>query len=144
MSRKMVYISGSLMGRGNRAELKNFYESMAEICRAREMEAYLPHQHTDPVDHPWYTDKEVYQINSKAVENSQMVIAYVGIPSLGVGAEIEKANSLRIPVVLLHERGTHMSRHIRGMPNILEEVEFSDIQDCLEKLGETLLREGCE
>lgn len=135
---KRAYISGSLTGWDDRTALRKFYEGIADKCREYGIAPYLPHKHTDPMEHPDLTPQRVYQINSHAIESSQIVVAYVGVSSLGVGAEIELANRLNIPIILLYEHGTHVSRHIRGTPNIMAEVEFTDIQDCLEKLGEVL------
>ena len=62
------------------------------------------------------------------------MIAYAGLPSLGVGAEVELANQYKIPVVLLFERGRSVSRHVRGIPVVSAEIQFERREDALREL----------
>ena len=63
------------------------------------------------------------------VEKSQIVLAYVGVPSLGVGQELEIAREKNIPIVLLMEKNAVISRMARGNPMVTAEIRFSDFQD---------------
>ena len=86
-----AYISGALTGLSKDSNMKEFYEKVAEIVDLvlGIGTAYVPHKHTDPIKDPDITPEEVYRVDKGRVCESDIVIAYVGIPSLGVGAELE-------------------------------------------------------
>jgi len=94
-----VYVSGALTGIVDPETTKRFYESVAEVCQERGFPPYLPHQSSDPLKNPRLTPSEVYQKNRFHVLRSSLLIAYVGLPSLGVGAEIELASQHGIPIL---------------------------------------------
>ena len=129
-----VYISGALTSLDDASRLKAFYEEVAKLCASFGMEPYLPHKATDPVQHPDITAVDVYATDERRVSECDLVIAYVGIPSLGVGAEIEIAKAHQIPVVLLYETGKPISRLIRGNPAVIARIRFTSFEDAVEQL----------
>jgi nucleoside 2-deoxyribosyltransferase len=136
-----VYISGALTAissEDGREKLKNFYKRISETCENQEFQAYLPQVHTDPILYPKYTPSEVYEKNSFQIRKSQLLIAYVGEPSLGVGSELELANQNKIPIILLYEDGKRVSRHVRGIPSVLKEIRFTSVEDCVYELSQYL------
>jgi hypothetical protein len=133
-----VYVSGPLTGIDNLAELKTFYEKMAAVCAAENIEAYVPHLWTDPLKNPHMTPQEVYALDRQRVSESNLVLAYVGVPSIGVGQEIEIAREKNIPIVLLMEKDAKVSRMARGNPAVIIEIRFSDFQDGLAQLSQWL------
>ena len=135
---KRVYVSGVLTGVDNLNELKKFYEEIAEVCSAAGMEAYVPHLYSDPVKNPQMTPREVYVLDRQRVSESDLVIAYAGAPSLGVGQEIEIARENELPVVLLMEKNAVISRMARGNPAVIAEIRFTDFQDALLLLAKWL------
>ncbi len=72
------------------------------------------------------------------VAASDLLLAYVGLPSLGVGSEIEIAHEHGIPIVLLAEQSAQVSRMARGNPAVVAELRFDDCTDCLEQLASWL------
>ncbi|MHA1440067.1 MAG: XRE family transcriptional regulator [Promethearchaeota archaeon] len=131
-----IYISGALTPTNinNPEELKNFYEKIAKVCNEQGFIAYLPHLNTDPIKFPQYSPKDVYKINTSKILESTFIIAYVGIPSLGVGSEIEFANQHKIPIILLYEKNRRISRHIRGTPLVQWEIKFISHKDCINQI----------
>ncbi len=109
-----IYISGALT-RGSRRE---FYEAIGDMVKKAGYRPYIPHLHTDPEKHPDATPEEEYDVNMMAIDNSCMVIAYVGYPSLGVGAELEHANNKGIPIIIISQIGEMVSRLARGIPMV--------------------------
>lgn len=105
---RKAYISGSLTGVDNSTllKLKRFYEDIADLCREFDINPYVPHLKSDPITHPDLSPSEVYEMDRKEVLGSDIVIAYVGIPSFGVGIEIEIARENNIPVILIYMRKT--------------------------------------
>jgi hypothetical protein len=140
LGRKSVYIAGALtdMSSDKRELLRRFYESLADICREFGLEPYLPHQHADPETIKDLTPHRVDQLDRLAVTQAYLVVAYVGITSVGVGIEIEIAHHANKPVVILAEKSRldsrHVSRLVRGNPAVMAEIAFDDFEDAKFKL----------
>ena len=132
--KKMVYISGALTGLTAESSMKEFYERIAEttdkVCGIGT--AYVPHMNTDPIKHPDVTPEEVYQLDRQKVYASNLVIAYMGEPSFGVGAELQMANEKGIPILLLYEKGKGVSRLPRGMESVKGICEYSTEDEALQ------------
>lgn len=125
-----VYISGALTVPDDlRSKLKVFYEEIGEVCIACGCDPYLPHQHTDPVEHADVAPPVVYEIDEGRVASSDLVIAYAGQQSSGVGMEIEIARRCRVPVLLVYEESKladgMVSRIVLGNPAVCGRVTFS-------------------
>jgi hypothetical protein len=134
-----VYISGALTEVSNPDLLKKFYEDIGAICREFGMNPYIPHQHTDPDSHPNIIPRQVFERDYEQVLNSDLIIAYVGMPSLGVGSEIMiSAGEGNIPIILLREKGKKISRMARGNPAVIDEIAFTDYSDALSQLRRRL------
>jgi 2'-deoxynucleoside 5'-phosphate N-hydrolase len=129
-----VYVSGALTGVRDVDDQKRFYEAIADLCRRHRLTPYLPHEWTDPLATPHLSPKQVYERNRTEILRSQLMIAYAGLPSLGVGAEVELANQCKIPVILLFERGRSVSRHVRGIPLVSAEIQFERREEALGEL----------
>ncbi len=133
-----AYISGALTGIDHLPGLKKFYEDLAEVCGSHSITAYVPHLQTDPKNSPQISPQDIYAIDRKQVCESNLVIAYVGFPSLGVGQEIEIARENDIPVLLLMECDAVVSRMARGNTAVVAEIRFTDYQDALNQLSQWL------
>lgn len=98
-----VYISGALMAARNLDRVKELYNDIAVICSENGLIPYLPHNSTDPIKDSKVSDKEVYLKDFEELVKSSLVIAYIGEPSLGVGAELSICISKQIPVITVTE-----------------------------------------
>lgn len=138
--KKMVYISGALTRLSVNSCMKEFYERIAstvdKVCGIGT--AYVPHRYTDPVNNPDVTPEEVYQRDKQKVYASNLVIAYIGEPSTGVGAELQMANQKRIPILLLYEKGEKVSRLPRGMESVKGICEYSTEEEALQWVEQKL------
>lgn len=134
MSISEIYISGPLTSVNSVESIKEFYESIGCVCGEFGLNAYIPHLNTDPVNNPEITPFEVYQTDKSRVLASDLVIAYIGHPSIGVGMELAYADIAEIPVVLLYEQNRVISRFPRGLPNKIGEIIFFDFNEALIKL----------
>lgn len=133
-----VYISGALTGVENLTETKAFYESIAMLCERLDFLAYVPHLTTDPVSHPDVTPRSVFETDKSQVSQANLVIAYIGFPSLGVGMELAYAETNATPIILLYEQGKHISRFPRGIPTVIAEIQFNDCGEALFQLKAVL------
>lgn len=139
--RTKVYISGALTGVSNPESLKKFYEDIGKLCREFDMMPYIPHQHTDPEKHPKVTPKKVFNKDKKQVWKSNLVIAYVGVPSLGVGLELAIAEASDVPIILIYEKGKQISRMARGNTAVIHKVPCTSFDEALNRLREILKKE---
>jgi hypothetical protein len=122
-----AYVSGALTSLEDGARTRLFYELLAEVVAAAGLRPYLPHRVTDPATTAHLDPRAVYDIDRAHVTGSRVVVAYAGIPSFGVGIEVELAREHGIPVILVVERDRTVSRLLLGNPAVVEVVRFSDL-----------------
>ena len=114
-----AYVSGALTSLEDGARTRLFYELLAEVVEASGLRAYLPHRVTDPATTAHLDPRAVYDIDRAHVTGSRVVVAYAGIPSFGVGIEVELAREHGIPVILVVERDRTVSRLLLGNPAVV-------------------------
>lgn len=134
-----VYISGALTGIKKAAEIKAFYEAIASLCNDIGLQAYVPHLYTDPINNPDISPRQVFENDKQQIGKSDLVIAYLGSFSFGVGMELAYAETNDIPIILLYEEGKNISRFPRGIPTVIGEIEFNSYEDALIKLKSVLV-----
>src|SRR4030081_3799262 len=122
-----AYISGALTALDDAPRTKLFYELLAEIAEASGLRAYLPHRVTDPVAAAHLDPRSVYEIDRAHVTSAVVLIAYAGIPSFGVGIEVELAREHAVPVISVAERDRPISRLLLGNPAVVQVVKFTDL-----------------
>ena len=114
----LVYISGALMNATNLDASRKLYEGFADACRAAGWEAYVPHQHADPVRDPDMSNVDVTVRDLAQVHAADLLIAYVGEPSLGVGAEVAIALGAGKRVLVVAERQRRVSKFLLGLAEL--------------------------
>lgn len=129
-----IYVAGELTRSEDPEEQKKFYEEIAEVCRELGYSVYLPHQHTDPVEHPDVAPQEVYMKDYGIVANAKYLVAYVGKPSLGVGTELEIAKNNNTRIILLFHKSDKVSRMATGNPGIKKIIQYESRGDALKQL----------
>ena len=135
-----AYISGALTALEEGARTRLFYELLAEVAGTAGLRAYLPHRVTDPVAAAHLDPRAVYDIDRAHVSGSRVVVAYAGLPSFGVGIEVELAREHGIPVILVVERDRTVSRLLLGNPSVVEVVRFTDLDGLRRSLVAALER----
>jgi len=132
-----AYISGATT-LDDAARTKLFYEVLAEIAVATGLRAYLPHRVSDPVAAAHLDPRAVYEIDRAHVTGAAVLIAYAGIPSFGVGIEVELAREHSVPVIIVAERDRPISRLLLGNPAVVEVVKFADLDGLRRALAAAL------
>jgi hypothetical protein len=133
-----AYVSGALTALDDAPRTKLFYELLAEIAAAAGLRAYLPHRVTDPVAAAHLDPRAVYEIDRAHVTSAAVLIAYAGIPSFGVGIEVELAREHAVPVIIVTERDRPISRLLLGNPAVVEVVKFTDLEGLRRTLSAAL------
>src|SRR2546427_10864568 len=137
-----AYVSGALTALDDAPRTKLFYELLGEIAEAAHLRAYLPHRVTDPVAQAHLDPRAVYEIDRAHVTGAAVLIAYAGIPSFGVGIEVELAREHGVPVIIVAERDRPISRLLLGNPAVVEVVKFADLDGLRRTLTAALAAVG--
>lgn len=111
----MAYVSGALINSADLDRARALYETFADACRQAGWEAYVPHQHADPVRDPQLTNTDVAERDLDQVSAADALVAYLGEPSLGVGAEVAIALRAGKRVLGLAEADRKVSRFLLGL-----------------------------
>jgi hypothetical protein len=111
---RTAYISGALTGVDDLASARRYYERLAAVCASCGLDPYVPHLRTDPERHANLTPQVVFEQDRAVLRSARVVVAYIGAPSLGVGAEVVLACSANTPVLALHRPDERVSRFILG------------------------------
>jgi hypothetical protein len=135
-----AYVSGALTALEEGPRMQLFYELLAEVVESVGLRAYLPQRVTGPVAAAHLEPRAVYDIDRAHVTSARVVVAYAGIPSFGVGIEVELAREHAVPVVLVVERERTVSRLLLGNPAVVEVVRFADLDGLRRGLAAALER----
>ena len=111
----LAYISGALLNAASLDRSRALYERFADACKVAGWDAYVPHQHADPVRDVHLTNLEVAERDIDQVSAADALVAYVGEPSLGVGAEVAIALRAGKRVLVLAESEARVSRFLIGL-----------------------------
>ncbi|OGG10035.1 hypothetical protein A2154_04350 [Candidatus Gottesmanbacteria bacterium RBG_16_43_7] len=134
-----IFFAGPLTNLKNPAQTKTFYDRMSQVAKKNDFDYFWAFRSgTDPVKNPDIDPEYVYYKDLAELDNSQLMIAYVGEPTTGTGEELEYAREHNIPVYLIFEKDRQISRMIVGNPAVAGTIEFTDEHDALTQL-ETLL-----
>jgi len=76
---------------------------------------------------PNLNSKQIFQRDINAIEESDILIAEVSSPSIGVGMEIMYAHFLHKPILCAHTSDT-ISNMVKGMPHCTV-IKYSDFND---------------
>ena len=136
-----VYISGPLQGVRDLASMRRFYESVADACVECGHEPYLPHQNTDPEQHSHLPSKKVFLQDYDALRSADIVLAYVGMPSSGVGAELGIAAETGKKIIGFCKDSDTPSRFILGLLEAWPDaslIRYRDTTDCLQLIRSAL------
>jgi 2'-deoxynucleoside 5'-phosphate N-hydrolase len=130
-----IFFAGPLTNLPNPEETKTFYKDMKKVATANGFESFWAFlSGTDPVKNPSVDPEFIYYKDLKELENSNLMIAYVGEPSAGTGQELEYAKEHDIPAYLVFEKAKPVSRMIVGNPTVKGTIEFTDYSDALSQL----------
>lgn len=80
---------------------------------------------------------EIFERDYSEIASRDIIIAEVSEPSFGVGIEIGMSYCLHLERILLHEKGTKLTKLAQGMPktNI---IEYENVDDLKNKLSSAL------
>jgi hypothetical protein len=110
-----IYISGALQAASDLAAARQLYAFTATTLRERGYEVYVPHQNTDPEHARHLSPLDVYQHDLSVLIHSDVLVAFLTEPSLGVGAEVAIALEKNLRLLAFAEEGRSVSRFLEGL-----------------------------
>ena len=131
------------MGSSNLIASKELYNFIATISTNLGIEPYVPHTNTDPRKNSEVSPIEVFNVDLSNVLNSDLIISYIGCPSLGVGAELAISIQNDIPIIGLYMDTDKVSRFTLGMLQNYRKatiISYSNSEDLEFKLVNELRR----
>lgn len=137
-----AYFSTALTGVDEqlRQTIDDTVSVVREACGRAEVELYFPGDHTDPVRDAHVPAADVYRIDRERVKSADVMFAFVGAPSFGVGQELTMAYESLIPTVLLVPSGARVSRMVLGVPLELEQLVYGDLAELRDTIDPVLAR----
>ena len=131
MEKIKVYFAGSIRGGRDKAEdykkIASLIEDYAEILDKHVVDPKLKATGES------INQEEIYERDIKWIEKSDIFIAEVTNPSLGVGYEIGYAEKLNKKIICLCEETANISAMIGGNKN-LDLIFYSSIDELKDKL----------
>jgi len=133
---KKIYFCGSI--RGGR-QLAATYEKLISLLQnyGEVLTEHIGEKSVIMSESESYTDGFIYERDMSWLKESDLVIAEVTTPSLGVGYEIGYAVETKKPVLgLYHEESGHkLSAMISGCPEIklIKYKQIEDLKDVIEE-----------
>ena len=131
-----IYFACSISG-GRQCE--DVYQKLVQVLLSMGIDVPTAHiaetgiEEIDALEKPG----DIYQRDVNWIEDSDLLIAEVSTPSLGVGYEIGYALDLGLPVLCLYDRSVVVSKMITGNPHPLLTVEnYRDWQEAEEIVRE--------
>ena len=135
-----IYFCGSI--RGGR-ELASTYEKIIRMLgvHAQVLTEHLGDDEAISGQDALLTDREIHDRDLEWVKESDMVVAEVTVPSLGVGYEIGRAVEYKKPVLCLFQQnpGKRLSAMIGGCPGVAV-VHYKDPDELPEQLRQFINR----
>ncbi len=137
-----TYVSGSLTH--SAMERRALYEQVGRALELANLGPYVPHQTTEPnmgpdgENHKPRTPEEIWRINHDVIKDSQLMVAFVDEPSLGVGMELQIAEQYEIPVIVLAHIDARVSRMALGFPQLQHTIRYHELPDLLTQLHSAL------
>jgi len=132
---RKVYFCGSIRGGRGRQPL---YRKIVDFLQGLGYQVLTPHvADPDVLDRErreGVTDRDIYERDLRWLAESDLVIAEVSTPSLGVGVEIAEATGLGKPIIALCQAGVALSAMVAGNA-ALRVVTYADQADLLSTLA---------
>ena len=134
---KAAYISGALKGlpAHDAQRMKRTYETIVKVCTECGIQARVPHRLIDPSKHSEMPDAQVYETDMRELRACALHVVEATYPSHGVGSETNESAHEGIPIVIVHEVGSTLSKHLRGTPGIRAVIEYRSVQGLRHDLG---------
>ncbi|MDL1944715.1 hypothetical protein FBQ99_20500 [Chloroflexi bacterium CFX2] len=138
---RKVYVAGPLTAPTGYQEKSQLYDLVIQVCKQNSFLPCAPHIEKRKRDHTRQvlSPERIFRWDYEHLKKVDLVVAYVGIPSIGVGMELGLAAEWAIPVISFCESNVEVSPMVLGHPTLIRHIQFEAEHDLLEKLNATFL-----
>lgn len=130
-----IYFAGSI--RTGREKVNDYQKIVEYLERYGEVLTKHVADPKLPVTGEKISEEEIYTRDTKWLDECDVVIAEITLPSLGVGYELAYAEARNKEVICMYEEGKLISGMIMGNKNLIK-IPYSNVEELLEKLEETV------
>jgi 2'-deoxynucleoside 5'-phosphate N-hydrolase len=133
-----IYFAGSI--RGGRDDIEIYQEIIAFLkTKGNVLTEHIGLEDIHAMGEVDKTEGYIYERDMGWLSQSDIVVAEVTQPSLGVGYELAYAEKLQIPVICLFRSfsGNHLSAMIRGN-KYFKVMDYKNLDEALNKLSESI------
>ena len=132
-----IYVSGSMYGGQQKI---NIYKKL--IDKLEEYGEVLTKQIADPdaiKKEVFQKDEDIYKDLENKLENADIIIAEVSVPSIGVGYEIGYASKLNKKIIAIYDKNyiDKVTTMIRGNKKI-RIISYEDINEIIDNIEEII------
>jgi nucleoside 2-deoxyribosyltransferase len=138
-----AYISGPLHAVSDIESARKFYLRLADVCKDCGINSYVPHQSSDPIIHKQMPNVNIFEKDFQELVKADLIIADIGKPSSGVGAELGIAFENNKYIIGLYQQNESPSRFVMGMlsrKDTTKLIEYLDHNHCEYLLKQYLLK----
>jgi hypothetical protein len=136
----LAYLATALTGLADseRKHVSEVSDLAAATCAEFGISLYEPRKATDPVHHPEVPDQEVFRLDRQHVTQSDLLIYLADYPSTGAGQELVFAYEALIPIIIMANTKTQVSRMVTGIPASTFEVRYETVEELRYQLFDQL------
>ncbi|WIG61958.1 MAG: hypothetical protein OJF49_004707 [Ktedonobacterales bacterium] len=128
-----IFITGAL--KNGSADRAGIYKSLVETCSRYSQQIY------SPLDSLAFQNMRTDLYRSMifaAVARANLLIAECSVPSLDTGMEIQEAVRINVPMIVVAEAGTTISKLVQGSTNIRQIIYYANLDDLKYPLAQEL------
>jgi transcriptional regulator with XRE-family HTH domain len=136
-----AYLACALTGltEVERSNIFRISDIISNVCNENGIVLYQPRHATDPKLHVGVSASAVYEQDKGHVLESDVIIHLGHHPSTGAGEELEFARSALLPIILVYPDTTKISRMILGIPSLIIQIAYKNIDDLVVQFTHSLL-----
>lgn len=137
---RRVYVAGAYTNNSELEQDKTTHELLGDVCGEFGCEVVIPFRDNPENAKPQAQrqTRNIYQWTHDRVEECDVLLADVSLPSLGAGGELILAKMFDKPIVLISKKGSLVSNFALGNPNVVYHIVYESVEDASRQLRNVL------
>lgn len=136
MKNMKIYFAGSI--RGGRHDKETYLKIIKHLKKhGQVLTEHIGNQKLTQVGEKHVSDEKIYERDTEWLEQADIVIAEVSVPSLGIGYELCHAEKMGKKVLCLYKKqpGKKLSAMIKGNKKLVVK-EYTDVDEALKMIDD--------
>lgn len=122
-NKDIVLITGTVMTSNN--ESVDIYNKLTKFVEKNDYKVLSP---LDTMKFEG-TNEERYQRAINTLENTKVMIAEMTSVSTGQGMEIQQANNMNIPILVIAKENSKISGLVKGSPSVKDIIYYNSVEE---------------